>query len=132
VADADAVKDEIRDIVRQLNHAWLAGRSEDLARWLHEEVVIAPPGFGGQVRGRQAAAATYVEFAKAATLHVAAIDPADVQVWGDVAVATCRFELQYTMGGERIKDLGWDVLVFRRAAQVSWQVLWRTVIPAAP
>jgi ketosteroid isomerase-like protein len=72
---------------------------------------------------------SYQEFAAAATVHAADFDEADVQAWGDVAVATCRFALDYEMGGERSQDAGWDVLVLCRAA-AGWQVVWRTVIPA--
>jgi ketosteroid isomerase-like protein len=100
------VEDEIRGIVREINQAWLSRRPEHLARWLHEEVVIAPPGFHDRVRGRRAAVGSYQEFAAAATVHAADFDEADVQAWGDVAVATCRFALDYEMGGERSQDAG--------------------------
>lgn len=41
------VEDEIRDIVSEINEAWLERRTQGLARFLHDEIVIAPPGFQG-------------------------------------------------------------------------------------
>jgi ketosteroid isomerase-like protein len=123
------VEDDIQDIVREINEAWLERRPADLARFLHDEVVIAPPGFQGRVQGRQAAADSYEQFAAAATVHAADFDEPDVQAWGDTAVATYRFTLDYAMGGAHSRDTGWDVLVLRRAAG-TWQVVWRTIIPA--
>jgi hypothetical protein len=122
------VEDEIQDIVRGINEAWLERRPADLARFLHDEIVMAPPGFQGHVRGRQAAVDSYEQFAAAATVHAADFDEPNVQAWGDTAVATYRFTLDYAMGGVRIQDTGWDVLVLRRAAD-TWQVVWRTIIP---
>jgi hypothetical protein len=125
------MEDEVKRIVWEIEQAWLERRPEDLARWLHEDVVIAPPGFTGHVRGRSAAAASYEEFAASATVRAADFADADVQLWGDVAVATCRFDVEYELRGERCRDTGWDVLVLRRTAD-TWQVLWRTVVPGPP
>jgi hypothetical protein len=122
------VEDEIRDIVRDINEAWLERRPGELARFLDEEIVIAPPGFQGLVQGRQAAVDSYEQFVAAARVHAADFDEPDVQAWGDTAVATCRFTLDYAMGGARNHDTGWDVLVLRRTAG-KWQVVWRTIIP---
>jgi len=119
---------EIQDIVREINEAWLERRAADLARFLHDEIVIAPPGFQNHVRGRQAAVDSYEQFAAAATVHAADFDEPEVRMWGDTAVATYRFALDYALGGARTQDTGWDVLVLRRAAG-TWQVVWRTIIP---
>jgi hypothetical protein len=87
-------------------------------------------GHEGHVQGRQAAVDTYEQFTAAATVHAADFDEADVRTWGDTAVATYRFTLDYAMAGAHNHDTGWDVLVLRRAAG-TWQVVWRTIIPGA-
>lgn len=74
---------------------------------------------------------SYQEFTTAATMRAASFDEADARVWGDVAVTTCRFALDYELGGERHRETGWDVLVLRRDAG-TWRVVWRTVIPGPP
>ena len=122
------VEDEIHGIVRKINEAWLERRPADLAHFLHDEIVVAPPGFEGHVQGRQAAVDSYEQFAAAATVHAADFDEPDVQAWEDTAVATYRYTLDYSMGGARNHDTGWDVLVLRRAAG-TWRVVWRTIIP---
>jgi ketosteroid isomerase-like protein len=103
------VEDEIQDIVREINEAWLERRPADLARFLHDDIVIAPPSFQGHVQGRQAAVDSYEQFTAAATVHAADFDEADVRTWGDTAVATYRFTLDYAMGGAHNHDTGWDV-----------------------
>jgi ketosteroid isomerase-like protein len=122
------VEDEIQEIVREINEAWVERRPADLARFLDDQIVVAPPGFQGQVKGRQAALDSYDQFAAAATVHAADFDEPDVQAWGDTAVAIYRFTLDYATGGARNQDTGWDVLVLRRTAG-TWQVVWRTIIP---
>ena len=123
------VEDEIQDTVREINEAWLKRRPADLAHFLHDEIVIAAPGFQDHVRGRQAAVDSYDQFAATATVHAADFAEPDIQTWGDTAVATYRFTLDYAMGGgARNHDTGWDILVLCRAAG-KWQVVWRTIIP---
>jgi len=122
------VEGEIQDIVREINRAWLERRPADLARFLDDEIVIVPPGLRGAVHGRQAAVDSYEQFADAATMHAADFDDADVHVWGDTAVATYRFTLDYALSGARSHDTGWDVLVLRHTPG-TWRVVWRTIIP---
>ena len=122
------VEDEIQGIGREVNEAWLERRPADLARFLHDEIVIAPPGLQGRVQGRQAAVDSYEQFAEAAAVHAADFDEPDVQAWGDTAVTTYRFTLDYAMGGARNQDTGWDVLFLRRTAGTG-QVVWQTIIP---
>jgi hypothetical protein len=73
------VEDEIHEILREINEAWLERRPADLAHFLHDEIVIAPPGFEGRAQGRQAAVDSYEQFAAAAMVHAADFDEPDVQ-----------------------------------------------------
>jgi hypothetical protein len=76
------VEDEIQDIVREINEAWLERPPADLARFLHDEIVIAPPGLQGRVQGRRAAVDSYEQFAEAAAVHAADFDEWDtIGVW---------------------------------------------------
>jgi ketosteroid isomerase-like protein len=122
------VEDEISGHRQGDQRGVVGARPADLARFLHDEIVIAPPGLQGRVQGRQAAVDSYEQFAEAAAVRAADFDEPDVQAWGDTAVATYRFTLDYTLGGARNQDTGWDVLVLRRTAG-TWKVVWRTIIP---
>lgn len=124
-------RQEIRDIVHQLNDAWATGHPDELARFFHEDIVMVPPDFTGRSQGRDACIASYAEFCSQATiLGVKIIDPG-VEVFGDTAVSTYAYEVAYEMGGERFNDTGRDLFVFVRE-DGRWQAVWRTMIISQP
>lgn len=55
------------------------------------------------------------------------LDPR-VDVFGQTAVATYRFEIRYDMGDQSYDEHGQDVLVFARQ-DGRWQVVWRAILP---
>ena len=109
---------DLHEIVRNINDAWLHGRFDELRDYFHPDAVLAQPGVAKRMVGRDALIDSYRRFAaeaagsfRAGEIHV---DSA-----GDSAVTT----MPWTTDDER----GWDLLVFGKR-EGRWVVVWRTVV----
>ena len=117
----------IREIVERLLRSWLDGHFDELARFFHEDVVLAHPGFDRRTTGRDALVESYVDFGRNAT--VKHFETGDIQVdrAGHGFVAVTPWRMRYEYSGETFSERGWDILVFENSDS-DWQIVWRTVI----
>ena len=120
-------RQQILEIIHQLNNAWATGHPEKLAEFFREDIVMVNPDFTGRSEGRDACIAGYAEFCSQATIHGVKIGEPGIEVFGDTAVSTYSYEVDYEMGGERFSDTGRDLFVFVREDD-KWQAVWRTMI----
>ena len=120
-------KRQILEIIHHLNDAWATGHPEKLAEFFREDIVIVHPDFTGRIEGRDACIASYAEFCSEATIHGVKIGEPGIEVFGDTAVSTYSYEVDYEMGGERFNDSGRDLFVFVLEDD-RWQAVWRTMI----
>ena len=121
-------REEIARIIRSINEAWTSGRPEELDRYFHEDMVIAQPGLGIRGEGRKACVDSYSEFARMAAINGLRESDHIVLVWGDTAVASYRFEIEYEVEGRIRRDAGFDLFVFARK-DGAWLAVWRTILP---
>lgn len=120
--------DHIWQLVRTINQAWLQGKAERMAEVLHPAAVFVHANFAGRVEGREACVKSYADFSSQSKVHhFQEFDP-HVDVTGDTAVATYRFQIKYDMGGKTFDEAGQDVLIFNRQ-DGRWQVVWRAIVP---
>lgn len=120
----------IRAVLAALTSAWRTGRTKDIAALLHPAVVFVRPGFAGRAEGRAACVATYDEFLSAAlVLRYEEAEPS-VDVFGDTAVATFRWEMAWEVGGQRSEEAGHDLYLLVRT-DGRWLIAWRTLVPAS-
>ena len=119
-------EEAIRRVVRQINELWLSKRYAAIGELLSEHAVIAPPGFDGRIRGREAYVESYREYDQAAATHEFSPGEPEIDIMGDVAVAICPFFVVYELEGRTYRESGRDVLVFSRSAG-EWRVVWRTM-----
>ena len=136
MTDKSSVQREVRDLLRRINAAWREGRADELADYFHERIVFVHPEFQSRSVGRAACVQSYKDFSAAAIVHqYEEGDPAvDVwgEAWGDLAVATYRFEIDYEMEGNRLRESGYDVYAFLRSSSGGgWLAVWRTIIASA-
>ncbi len=126
---SEAVTQEVRAVLTALTAAWRTGRTKDIAALLHPSVVFVRPGFSGRAEGRAACVGTYEEFLSAAlVLRYEEAEPT-VDVFGDCAVASFRWEMAWEMGGQRAEEAGHDLYVLTRT-EGRWLIAWRTLLPA--
>jgi hypothetical protein len=117
----------LADAIGAINRAWLAGRVDDLAPALHPEIVMALPGFGGQVRGREPFLAGFRDFVENATLEDYREHDQQVDLIGGTGVVTFTYEMRYARGGERYRVTGRDLWVFQQQG-TRWIAVWRTMM----
>ena len=117
---------EVRDALRQINAAWLAGRYQELVALVHEDVVMAGPASGGGTSGRGPFVAGFRDFVENARIHAFTETDHQVDVAGNTGVARYRFEMTYEHGGGRYRSTGRDFWVFEEHAG-RWLAVWRTI-----
>lgn len=122
---------EISDVIHQMNNAWANGHPDELERFFHEDIVMVQPDFTNRSAGREACIASYAEFCGAAIIHGLKLGDPGIEVFGDTAIATYSYEIDYEMGGERFSDKGRDIFVFTRS-NGQWRAVWRTMIIPQP
>jgi len=119
---------EVARTLAALSAAWRERRYDDLRDVLAEDMVFALPGFGGRLEGASAVVASYREFMERATLTAYEESPPTVDVWGETAVASFRWEMAWLAGGVPNRGAGHDVFIFRRAGPgAPWRAVWRTM-----
>ncbi len=125
---AESDTEEIAGVLRAINEAWTSGNAEAMRQHLHERIVMAQPGFEERLVGRQACIEGYEDFARQASIGSYAQTQTTIDITGDTAVASCRFAIDYAMGGKEYHEIGHDLFVFARSAG-RWRAVWRTLIP---
>jgi ketosteroid isomerase-like protein len=118
----------IRQALQGITAAWREGRTEDLDGFFHEDIVTVLPGCQVRVAGRGPCVQSYRDFLNSATVRdYREAEPA-IDVWGDTAVTTCRWEMAWETNGQSHREAGHELFVFTRAAG-RWLAVWRTLIP---
>ena len=120
----------VTEALERLNRSWLDGRPGDIAPLLHPAIVMVFPGFGGQVEGRDAFVAGFVDFCENAKVHEYTEADHRVNVVGDTAVATYTYVMVYERSSERYRATGRDLWVFTRQ-DGAWLAAWRTMLDMA-
>ena len=113
--------------MRQINQAWLKGRVEDLAPLVHSEVVMVFPDFAGKVQGREALLAGFHDFCENAAIQEYQEHDQQVDVVGDTAIITFRYEMVYVRSGARYRANGRDLWVFEKQ-DGAWIAVWRAML----
>ena len=113
-------------IMRRINEVWLSGQVEGLTPMLHPEIVMALPGFTGRIQGRDEMLAGFRDFCQNARIHQFREHDQQIDLAGDTAVVTFRYDMIYERSGERYHSTGRDLWVFRNEGE--WIAVWRTML----
>ncbi len=122
-----AAKEQVSAVMRQINQAWLAGRVDDLAPFVHPEIVMVLPGFSGRVQGRETLLAGFREFCQNSQIHEFNELGQQVDVVGETAVVSFRYEMVYEQNAKRSRAAGRDLWVFEQEDS-AWLAVWRTML----
>ena len=113
--------------MRQINRVWLDGQVESLAPMVHPEIVMAFPNFTGRIRGQEEFLAGFRDFCQNARIHEFRDDDHQIDIAGDTAVVTFRYDMVYERSGERYHSTGRDLWVFQNQGS-AWIAVWRTML----
>jgi ketosteroid isomerase-like protein len=117
----------IRDLIDSINRTWLQGDPDDLRAFFHPDIVIQPPGDSPRVYGIEPCIASYADFRLEARIRRFTPGEAEIDVFGDTAVATYRYEIVYELHQRSFDETAGELLVLLRADD-SWRVAWRTML----
>ena len=120
-------REGVAAIMRRINRAWLDGHVEDLAPMVHPEIVVVIPGFTGRIQGREDFLAGFRDLCQNAKIHEFREQDHQVDLAGDMAVGTFRYEMVYERSGERYRCAGRDLWVFQKLGG-EWVAVWRTML----
>src|ERR1700691_758679 len=94
--------------MRRINQAWRDGHVEDLAPLVHSEIVMVFPGFAGRIQGKEEFLAGFRDFCQNARVREFREQDHQVDIAGDTAVVTFRYEMVYERSGGRFRSTGRD------------------------
>ena len=118
----DPVKREVWETLRKLNDCWTQGDGSGLVEYFHKDMVAVTPMDRERREGRAACVAGWVGFVKAAkVIRWKETDPW-VQLYGNTAVVTYYFDMEFEMGGQRIQTAGRDMFTFVQEDGRWWAV----------
>jgi len=115
--------------MREINRLWLDGQVESLAPMVHPEIVMVVPDFAGRIQGREEFLDGFRDFCQSAQIHEFRDHDQQVDVAGDTAVVTFRYEMVYERSGGRYHATGRDLWVFRHQ-ESAWIAVWRAMLDA--
>ena len=121
------VREDVAAAMRQINQVWLDGKVQDLALLVHSEIVMVLPDFAGRIHGREEFLAGFRDFCQNAKVHEFREHDRQVDVAGDTAVATFRYEMVYERSGQRYRSTGRDLWVFQKQGS-AWIAVWRAML----
>ena len=118
----DPVQQEIWATIRALNDAWTKGNPDDLIKYFHPQMLAITPVDRLRRDGATACIAGWKSFAEATHIHRwQEYDPL-IRVYGEAAVVTYYYAIDFEMGGQRVEQKGRD-LFFVVRENGHWQVV---------
>lgn len=117
-------RERIWQLVRAANDAWTSGRPSDTAPLFHPSVVMLSTSGEVLVEGREAMVGSFVQYCERARTHSFEELEPDVRVFGDTAIVTYVFDVEYEIDGQRHRERGRELLVFGRDED-TWRAVSR-------
>jgi ketosteroid isomerase-like protein len=111
----------------RINEAWLKGTPDAINDIVDDEIAMVFPGFIGRVNGRESFVAGFRDFCENARVHSHSETDYQIDLVGNTAVATFRFDMIYERDGARYHSTGRDFWVFEDHAS-GWVAVWRTML----
>jgi len=113
--------------LKQIIAAGMSGELDELAMLLDENVVMVFPGFGGKVLGKASMIGGFEDFRENATVLAHEESDEQIDVVGDTAVGSYRFEMTYSRNECTYHSTGRDLWVFQKTDS-RWLAVWRTML----
>ena len=118
---------EIHNTLTAINSAWRSGHPEEMEIYLHPQIIMKLPGFSGEIIGREVLINSFIEFCTNAQVLEYSESDEQINVIGNCAIATFKFEMIYERTKYRDKSNGRDFWIFERQGN-NWTAVWRTMM----
>ncbi|MEW6114068.1 MAG: nuclear transport factor 2 family protein [Thermodesulfobacteriota bacterium] len=118
----DPVRNEVWEVLRSLNYCWTKGDPAKLSDFFHKDMVAITATDRDRLEGRESCVASWVDFVRKTKIHRwIEFDP-QIQLYGNAAVVTYYFDIEYEMEGHIIGMGGRDMFVFVKENGRWWAV----------
>jgi hypothetical protein len=118
---------KVHKVISAINQAWRSNAPLEMSQYLHSDIVMKFPGFSGEVVGRDALLASFVEFCSNARVLEYQESNEQINVIGDCAVVSFQFEMLYERAKYQERSKGRDLWVFQYISD-NWVAVWRTMM----
>lgn len=118
---------QVHEVLSAINQAWRTNTPLTMSQHLHPDIIMKFPGFSGEVVGRDALLASFVEFCTNARVLKYEENNEQISIIGDCAVASFQFEMLYKRAKYQEQSKGRDLWVFQRISG-KWVAVWRTMM----
>ena len=126
-SDIKDSKLQVHEVLSAINQAWRDNTPLGMSQYLHPGIVMKYPGFSGEVIGRDALLASFVEFCTNARVLEYQESNEQINVIGNCAVASFQFEMLYERTQYQERSKGRDLWVFQCISD-KWVAVWRTMM----
>jgi alpha-D-ribose 1-methylphosphonate 5-phosphate C-P lyase len=116
----------LQHLLDTITAAWTAGQTEALHQLFHPDMVIEGPHHQLYVSGREACVESYREFCEKARVLSYSATPPIIRQWGDTAVCTYSWIMNWQRDGALVSDAGTDQFVCARH-DGRWLAVYRMV-----
>ena len=123
----NSAREAVIATMNAINRTWIDGRPEALSPFFHSDMTMVFPGFEGSAQGKEALIAGFVDFCTNADVHEYREDDVRVDVVGETAVVSFRYEMVYERSAEIHRANGRDLWVFANH-DGNWLAVWRTML----
>jgi hypothetical protein len=118
---------QVHEVLSAINQAWRSNTPLGMSQYLHPNIVMKYPGFSGEVAGRDALLASFVEFCTNARVLEYQESNEQINVVGNCAVVSFQFEMLYERAKYQERSKGRDLWVFQYTSD-KWVAVWRTMM----
>ena len=118
---------EVHKTLSAINNAWRNCRTEEMKSYLHPNIVMKLPGFSQDIKGRKALIDGFNEFCTNAQVLEYSESDEQINVIGNCAVVSFKFEMIYEREKYRDKSTGRDLWIFETQGK-NWVAVWRTML----
>ena len=118
----DPTKSEVWAVLRLLNDCWTKSDATSLSSFFHKDMVAITPTDRERREGREACVAGWVGFAQMAKINRWVESDPQIQLYGNTAIVTYYFDMEFEMGGQAINMGGRDMFVFVKEDGKWWAV----------
>ncbi len=120
----ESKREDVARVMREINHAWLGNKIQDLSPLVHPDMVAVFPNFSGKTQGRDDLLSGFRDFSQNAKILEFREHDHQVDVAGETAVITFRYAMLYERFGKRYRSTGRDLWVFQKQGH-AWLAVWR-------
>ena len=123
------MEQEVKNIIRIFNEAWLNAEWEVIEALLHEHVVFSSLDHleGKEIKGRDRAMQSIKRFIYQSSVHHFEINSETITTWGNTAKAQIQYTLNYEMSHKRFKEQCSETWILTHQNK-GWKILWRLLM----